>query len=569
MRKRIARRVIAGVAGVTTLAALGVLGLATTQAFADSLTYQQNYNCSVAAADGATDILYTTLSLQVSPTAAAGAASGTSVPVQVDDQITADSEAEVPTSPSSISGTLAVTVAGLTELPFAGSATGSAPDQWNTIDTVASLPVTGAAGSTIAISAPITFSIQMTSAAGEFTGSCTPAGDVSPAGAAGIDFTVTGATGTTPAVTITSPGQTDGSTILHDSDIAEAQLSDFAPDATVSVTLGTGHTLTTLVTSPAVVTTDDSGAATAQLDIPANAAASQTDLTFTDSNGDTAEVPVIVAPDPTCTDSPASGGAGTAVTIQCQNFDPGAVVTLQGLNSEDLATCDAPVAVTADADGDVDQAYTVNDPTTQEISATETSPDTLGYSMPFTFTGSASGSGGTCGSTGSGATGSTSGTQNVSVTDTAGPLDMTQAGTSVTLSPVTAAAAPQTSTGSLNQITVADLRGGTLGWTLTATATGFTGGNGGSIVASDLSVTPTCVPDPAALAASGLTAFPSTVAAGPASSFASAVTLCSAPAAAAGGSTGGVFDAGGALTLTIPPFLPAGTYTDTVTLSLG
>ena len=84
-----------------------------------------------------------------------------------------------------------------------------------------------------------------------------------------------------------------------------------------------------------------------------------------------------------------------------------------------------------------------------------------------------------------------------------------------------------------------------------------------------MGVQPSCGPDAAGLAASGLSAFPSTVAAGPQATFATAVTLCSTPSLGAGNVTGGVFDVGGGLGLEVPPYLLAGVYTDTITISLG
>jgi hypothetical protein len=249
------------------------------------------------------------------------------------------------------------------------------------------------------------------------------------------------------------------------------------------------------------------------------------------------------------------------VAITCTGFDPGATVTLQGVTSAGAATTDAAATATADSNGDVSANYTVNASDTAGITATETTPSSVTAEASF------SASANSCIADQNGQTGGSCSTgQGGTTTVNPGPLEMQQASAQITFSNITIDGQPQKATGTMNQVTVADFRGGVLGWSLNATAGAFTGSNGGTLPAADLSITPTCVNDPAALAAAG-GPFPSTVTAGAASAMGAQVNICTEAANAT--LTGGVFDAGGALTLALPAYLRAGTYTNTITFSLG
>ena len=134
-----------------------------------------------------------------------------------------------------------------------------------------------------------------------------------------------------------------------------------------------------------------------------------------------------------------------------------------------------------------------------------------------------------------------------------------------------------------DDITVTDNRGGSFGWSLTASMTSFSGSGGNNMAASTFQASPTCTPATAATAwdynAAGQTAIPgfdpSLVApgqsAGPASqSFSGAVTLCTKDTTINEGtqSTGGVYTVSSPLTLTVPSFQAADRYTAVMTITL-
>jgi hypothetical protein len=293
-------------------------------------------------------------------------------------------------------------------------------------------------------------------------------------------------------------------------------------------------------------------------------------LTFSDTAGDLPATDLLtILGSPTCSDSPSSGGAGTTTTVTCSGFDPSGSVVAQGYTATQAATSDPAVPATADASGNVSVHYTVNDSTTAAIVVTETAPAPAGSVFGYAaFAASAN----SCIAQQNGATsGSCSTTQGTSTTVNPGALEEAQSGSQITLSNITLNGKPQTVTGNLNQVVVSDFRGSTLGWTLNATASAFKGSTGGSIPASAMTVTPACGNDAAGLAAAGLTSFPSTVAAGPAAAMGSQVTLCSAQGTSTTPPTvtGGVFDVTGGLSVALPAYMLAGTYTDTITFSLG
>jgi hypothetical protein len=147
------------------------------------------------------------------------------------------------------------------------------------------------------------------------------------------------------------------------------------------------------------------------------------------------------------------------------------------------------------------------------------------------------------------------GSQKVTTTVKAGTLSMSQAGDTVSLSPVDYGKGGP-STGDLNKVTVKDFRGGPAGWSLTGKVTDFSG-PGAKIDAGALSWSPTC----ATKAGS-----PSTCQAGSAGPVGSSgATLASTPNAAL---TGGEFTAGAGLSLNVPAFTPPGTYSGVLTLTL-
>ncbi|WP_370150681.1 WxL domain-containing protein [Streptacidiphilus sp. EB129] len=242
------------------------------------------------------------------------------------------------------------------------------------------------------------------------------------------------------------------------------------------------------------------------------------------------------------TDSPSSGPAGTKVAISGSGFTAGATVTVAGFSGT-TATSDVTQA-TADASGNLTATLTVNAAATTGIIAFEGAtytPATASPPVAYSVTAVVP-------------PGGSSQTLNSSVKG--GTLSMTQAGSTVTMTPVDFGTGGS-STGALNAITVKDFRGGSSGWSLTASNTNFTGPGGSSLPAAGLSWTPSCTTTAGS---------PSTCAAGSAGAVGTAgATLASAPAATL---TGGQFAAGANLSLTVPAFTAPGSYSSTLTLTL-
>jgi hypothetical protein len=556
MRKRRVRRAIAATASVTTLAGLGVLSLGWAPAFAAVTVY----DCAI---EG------TTVPAQVSQWSDPASA-GTSQVVQVSTEIifpTGFGNLVGPSVTASGTGDATSTSGFGSTFTFGGTASFAANvDAPVTI--TSTTPLTMPKQATVVSVIPYsTFNITINTSSVSYPGTC-----AIPSGGSNTETTIPVAAAPAPTAIINAINGQAAETIAHDGDVISFSLAGFAANETVTASLAPydgGATIQLPETVPAPLETDSTGSvASATVAMPTGFDSGAYNLTFPGSAGDSTYVPLTLMEDPTCTATPDTAAGANIALVTCSNFDPGSAVNLQGVDSEYEPTTDPADVVAADGSGNISNVYAVNDASTAYIGVIELSPGSDGAWAQYPPAGSSPGSGGS-GSGGSGS-GSAGGRQTVSLSVGAGPLEMTQSGTSVTLSPITVGAAPQTSTGDLNQITVSDLRDGDLGWSLTASSTSFTGSAGGSIPASAFSVTPTCAPDASALAAAGLSAFPSSVAAGPAGSFgATAVTLCTEPAAAPGATSGGVFDAAGALSLTVPPFLPAGTYSATITISLG
>jgi len=155
--------------------------------------------------------------------------------------------------------------------------------------------------------------------------------------------------------------------------------------------------------------------------------------------------------------------------------------------------------------------------------------------------------------------------------------------TTVNLGTITTPLAPAVIAGTLNDITVSDNRGGTNGWSLTATGSGFTGVPSGTIAASALTATPSCAAatngtawDYSAVGKTAISGFDATLNAGgvtagsAAQAFGSTVNLCTKSTAvnSTTGSSGGVYNVTSSLSLTVPAFQKAARYTALVTITL-
>ena len=152
------------------------------------------------------------------------------------------------------------------------------------------------------------------------------------------------------------------------------------------------------------------------------------------------------------------------------------------------------------------------------------------------------------------------------------------------LASITTPLAPSPIVGNLNDITVSDNRGGSFGWTLSATMPAFTGSpNSNTIAASRLAATPACAPatnatawDYEAVGKTAITGFDATLnapgvsAGGAGQNFGSAVNLCTKDGQEnpTTQSSGGVYNVTSTLTLTVPAFQAADRYTSTITVLL-
>jgi hypothetical protein len=118
---------------------------------------------------------------------------------------------------------------------------------------------------------------------------------------------------------------------------------------------------------------------------------------------------------------------------------------------------------------------------------------------------------------------------------------------------------------SLNQVQVTDTRGGTFGWSLTATLPNLTAPGGLSISNANVTATPSCAAD----AGNPLSA-PGATAGTAAQAYSGTVNLCTKNNAvnATTLSSGGVYNVNAALALTIPAFQAAGAYSSVMTITL-
>ncbi|MFF3176835.1 beta-xylosidase [Streptomyces sp. NPDC057900] len=239
----------------------------------------------------------------------------------------------------------------------------------------------------------------------------------------------------------------------------------------------------------------------------------------------------------------ASGAAGDQVSVVGSKFTAGASVTLAG-RAGNAQTGDTATA-TADGSGGFTGQLTVNDPATTGIVAYEGAAwDAAKGAGPQAYT--VTGGGGE----------TPDGSQKLTSTVKAGTLSMSQAGDSVELSAVDFGKGGA-STGALRTVTVKDFRGGPAGWSLTGKVTDFKSPAGATIGASALGWSPAC----ATKAGS-----PSTCAAGSKGSVGSAgATLASTPN---GAFTGGEFTVDAGLSLDVPAYAAAGSYSGVLTLTL-
>lgn len=263
------------------------------------------------------------------------------------------------------------------------------------------------------------------------------------------------------------------------------------------------------------------------------------------TDGQLASAPFTVLGARTVTVDPPNGPTGTAVTIDGTGFDPFAAVTVTGWDGE-AATTDVGAA-TVDAAGVLTGSIVVDDATTVAIVVREDdAPDTELASAAFTIDAQE---------------------QTPEVTISAGALTLSQAASTIQMTPIVLSGEPEASTGELNTLVVTDARGTLVGWTVTAVVTDFVDVNESEpgdapsthvIPAGNLSWTPACAPAP------GTGGVPAEVAAGAPGPFDPTTprTLCSAPP----GGGGGTWHLDAELSLMVPASIAASQYRATLTL---
>jgi hypothetical protein len=280
------------------------------------------------------------------------------------------------------------------------------------------------------------------------------------------------------------------------------------------------------------------------------------------SGSETALRPITVLGSPTLTANLSGGGAGTVVTLSGTNWDPSQAISVGGYRAgppfPPPASSDPAVTVTAGANGNMTASFTVNDLNTVNLGAQQS------HRTPPIFASVAfSASGDSCtAKVGAATNGSCSLLETVKLDVTAGDLKMSKESGDVVLSGVQLDGTAQAATGSLQDATVMDHRGGTLGWSLVGS---FSGLSGPAEIAPDkLSWTPSC-------AAAGNN--DDAVSVGAAGAFANdtdALPLCAVTSGNLGvdGVSGGDTVADADLSLALLANQAAGSYIGTLKLTL-
>jgi hypothetical protein len=382
-----------------------------------------------------------------------------------------------------------------------------------------------------------------------------------------------------------------------------------AADFTVEYCNSAGTTCdATAITT--TLATDNTGALTGSVRAPSGLTTGVRAIKITEIvSGKTSLTPIVVLAAASISLSPASGGPGTPVAVTGSNFNPTQTVTVQGAGAafSFIPTADAAVVVAASSTGTLSTTYTVNAVTTLNITAGQGTAGAPGASNPADYeaftvnqdrcvANFSNVTGGTCNTKQNvnvsvlegqlnqraytNSTPTTGSTNSAAVSPVAGTSNVNSDPTTINLGTVTTPLAPTAITGRLNDIVVSDNRGGVFGWSLTATMPNFTSTTGGVIANSRATVTPSCA------AATNLTALdyitgvaipgfdatknaPGTTA-GTALDLSATRNLCTKSTATNvdTGSSGGVYNVGGTIVLTVPAFQLAGKYVTTMTITL-
>lgn len=240
--------------------------------------------------------------------------------------------------------------------------------------------------------------------------------------------------------------------------------------------------------------------------------------------------------------SPDHGPIGTTVTFSGSGYDPtpGSFVLVSGV----LANGDEAISdyIEVDATGKFAKDYVIDNPDFAGFIAYLDFPQN-GVRADFRVTKPGQDL-----------------TQTITGKISEGGLTISQDQAGVQLNGVAVSDKAQAMTGNINTVTVKDTRVAGVGWTLTGSITDFTTPDGGKITADKMSWTPAV--KKADEASVGV---PTAGSAGPVGTGA---TLAKMDAAPAGGTTAGTYAADAGLSLAVPAYAKAGTYTGTLTLSI-
>jgi hypothetical protein len=296
-------------------------------------------------------------------------------------------------------------------------------------------------------------------------------------------------------------------------------------------------------------------------------------------------VSVTVLGAPTLTASPSSGGLGNTISVTGTNWDPnlGSTATLSFACGTDTGSATVSSAGNLSGSIAVGAAETACIPSGL-LSVGDNITATLGTesaSAPFTVTGLVT----SCATAGGlpGCDTNQVVTQPVNGVTAGLLLDEGSSGTGVTMAPITLNGFQQVSTGAVNPITLIDERGTLTGWSLTAQFQNgnFTGPTAGkNPVDHEIPVNHVFLGDGTtaagpnvvcAVASEPVTGDPSCqiseVTEPTANTAFSATSAISLGTAATGGG-GGSFIASSGLQIYVPAFIAAGTYTDTLNLTV-
>ncbi|WP_073783416.1 hypothetical protein [Streptomyces sp. CB01580] len=244
-----------------------------------------------------------------------------------------------------------------------------------------------------------------------------------------------------------------------------------------------------------------------------------------------------------------SGPVGTVITVSGRNYNPDRWINVIGLDATGTGIDDSAVYVKSAPDGTFAVEFTVVSDAITAVQADEGNDPATVRTVPFTVS-----------TDGGGGGGGGSADQRLTASVRAGTLSMVQDGDVVDFGTTVLGTGSGVQRSRLNRVEVEDARGVDSGWSLTATLTGFTSSDGGTIPADAVRWTPRCT------ARDGSVGTP--VAGSPATLGSRAASLCRMNPDGSRPFTGGRFDADADLTLTVPGFTRPGDYSATLTLTL-